>query len=106
LLGAYVRDGKQRAIYVQAGLPRLWTLKVIAHEYGHAWQAENAAGLRDAVLVEGFCEWVAYHAVAVLSSGSEESLPTIAGFYGDALRAVLAIEQAGGIAAVVAQVRS
>jgi hypothetical protein len=106
LLGAYVREGKERAIYVQTGLPRLWTLKVIAHEYGHAWQAENAADLRDPLLVEGFCEWMAYHAVAALSSNSEETLPAASGFYGDALRAVLAIEQTGGIAAVVAQVRS
>ena len=59
-LGIYARQGIRRGIYVQTGLPRRLFLQVAAHEFAHAWQAENCPTLSDAVIREGFAEWIAY----------------------------------------------
>ncbi len=107
LLGAFLKLSGRREIVVETGLPRLLMSKVIAHEYGHAWLAENAPFLRDACLREGFCEWVAYHVLGALNAAfAQERQRTARGFYGDALRRLLAIESNGGVPAVLATVRA
>lgn len=107
LLGAFLKLSQRREIVVETGLPRLLMVKVIAHEYGHAWQAENAPFQNDAHMREGFCEWVAYHALGALqATTAQEHQRTAAGFYGDALRQVLEIETRGGIPAVVHAMRA
>ncbi len=106
LLGAFLKLSQRREIIVETGLPRLLMYKVIAHEYGHAWLAENAPFQRDGVLNEGFCEWVAYHVLGALNAVRvQEQQRTAAGFYGDALRLLLAIEANGGVPAVLTAVR-
>lgn len=60
-LGLYQKQGRLRAIYMLYGLPRLIFRTTIAHEYAHAWQTENCPLLQDALLREGFAEWIAYH---------------------------------------------
>jgi len=107
LLGAYIKLGARREIVVETGLPRLMMTKVIAHEYGHAWQGENCPFLLDPVLLEGFCEWIAFRVLGVAGATEAQKYQrTVSGFYGDALRVVLAIEETGGASSVVSRVRS
>ncbi len=107
LLGVYVKIGARREIALETGLPRLLMLKVIAHEYGHAWQGENCPFLSEPQLLEGFCEWVAYKVMGALGAAEVQVRQVVApGFYGDALRRILAIEGAGGVAAVLRTVRA
>lgn len=107
LLGAFLKLSPRYEIVVETGLPRLLFCKVVAHEYGHAWQAENASFQRDALLVEGFCEWVAYHILGALNAAAvQECQRAAGGLNGDGLRLLLAIEADGGIPAVLAAVRA
>lgn len=106
LLGIYRRHGRKRAIYVQSGLPRLLLMQVIAHEWGHAWQMENAPLLRKLQSKEGFAEWVAYKVMAVV--GAREMLARMENrqdVYGRGLRDVLALEREGGENGVLAWCR-
>jgi len=107
LLGVYVKLGARREIALETGLPRLLMMKVIAHEYGHAWQGENCPFLTDAQLLEGFCEWVAYKVMGAIGATDVQMRQVVApGFYGDALRRILAIETSEGVGAVLRIVRS
>jgi hypothetical protein len=107
LLGVYVKLGARREIALETGLPRLLMLKVIAHEYGHAWQGENCPFLTDAQLLEGFCEWVAYKVLGAIGAADVQMRQVVApGFYGDALRRILDIEMTGGVEAVLRTVRT
>jgi len=107
LLGVYVKIGARREIALETGLPRLLMLKVIAHEYGHAWQGENCPFLTDAQLLEGFCEWVAYKVLGAIGATDVQMRQIVApGFYGDALRRILDIEMTGGVEAVLRTVRT
>jgi hypothetical protein len=107
LIGLYVKEGARRTIYALSGLPRSALCNVIAHEYAHAWQAENAPFLREAWLLEGFCEWVAYRTLHALGMNREaERLVATGDFYGEALAAVLEIEAAQGVAGVIRAARA
>ena len=105
-LGLFVRRGRRRAIYVVYGLPQLLLFKVLAHEYGHAWQSENCPLQRDPLLLEGFCEWAAYKALA--DQGASKAMADMGarqGFYGRALRRLLDIERQGGVLGVLDEMR-
>jgi len=89
--GVYARKGMKRGIYVEMGLPRVQMIEVIAHELGHAWQAERKPLLNDPLLVEGFAEWVAYKVLAVLGASTAMDLMRArTDVYGQGLRQVLA----------------
>ncbi len=104
LLGFYVRSQGKPVIYVEAGLTRGLLLGTLAHELGHAWQAEQlgsgASGL-DPLISEGFAEWIAY--TTLLSRGFR-TLATRArerqDDYGRGLAHFLEIERARGRPAV------
>lgn len=105
-LGVYARHGRKRAIYAQSGLPRLLLLQVMAHEWGHAWQMENAPLLREPLLQEGFAEWIAYQALCAL--GMETAAARMAArddVYGRGLRHVLLLQQQVGQDGVLAWCR-
>lgn len=106
LLGVFQRHGRERTIWIQRGLPALAMVKVIAHEYGHGWQAENAPFLSDQELAEGFCEWLSYQIFGLMDSPIEQRrMRAAASFYGDALRRILAVEANEGRAGVIAALR-
>lgn len=106
LLGVYAKLGAHREIAVETGLPRLLMIKVVAHEYGHAWQGENCPFLTDGQLLEGFCEWVAYKVMGAVGAVSVQTRQlTAQGFYGDALRRIATLEGEGGVEAVLRSVR-
>jgi len=90
LRGVYARKGLKRGIYVESGLPRVQMIEVIAHELGHAWQAERKPLLSDPVLVEGFAEWVAYKVLDVLGeTTAQDIMLKRTDVYGQGLRRVL-----------------
>jgi hypothetical protein len=63
LNGLFYQKGDKFYIYVLYGLREKDLISVLAHEIGHAWQAENGpqnASLEDQ---EGFAQWVAYKAL-------------------------------------------
>lgn len=105
LLGFYVRTGGKPTIYVEAGLTRGLLLGTLAHELGHAWQAEQvgaAAGALDPLISEGFAEWVAYTALLArgfrsLAARARERQDD----YGRGLNRFLSVELARGRDAVV-----
>jgi hypothetical protein len=110
LLGFYVRTQGKPVIYVEAGLTRGLLLGTLAHELGHAWQAEQLganAGALDPLISEGFAEWVAY---TTLLARSHRTLATRArerdDVYGRGLNRFLEIERLRGRAAVLQVARS
>ncbi|MFM8322434.1 MAG: zinc-binding protein [Chloroflexota bacterium] len=101
-LGLYARRGMRRGIYVQAGLPRLLFLQVAAHEFAHAWQGENCPLLTDALVHEGFAEWVSYRVLETYDGGAAQArMLKRSDLYGDALRWALELEQRAGAPALI-----
>ena len=101
-LGLFARQGRQRGMYVEYGLPQILLIQVIAHEYAHAWQGENCPLLRDLEVKEGFAEWVAYKVLQALGAAKKmKVMEERKGLYGDGLRRLLAVEQARGPAGVL-----
>jgi hypothetical protein len=74
VLGVYVRDGKRRTIYIENGLPRILFVQVVAHEWAHAWQAENCPLVRHVLIVEGFAEWAAYKVLQAMGASKKMAL--------------------------------
>jgi hypothetical protein len=103
VLGVYVRDGRHRTIYVQNGLPQILFVQVVAHEWTHAWQAENCPLVRDVLIVEGFAEWVAYKVLQAMQASKKMALMTERpDLYGVGLRVMLAREGRAGESGVLA----
>lgn len=106
LLGAYIKVRHRREIVVERGLPGLVMLKVIAHEYGHAWQGENCPFLQDPQILEGFCEWVSYHVLGAIGAKEMQFCQRQQhNFYGDALRYFLRWEEDAGVTTILSLVR-
>lgn len=90
LRGIYARKGIKRGIYVELGLRRVQMIEVIAHELGHAWQAERKPLLNDPVLIEGFAEWTAYKVLDALGEfPARDLMLKRADIYGQGLRRML-----------------
>ncbi len=106
VMGLFVRHGRRRFIYVQEHLPRILFIQIVAHEFAHAWQGEQAPLVEDALRREGFAEWVAYHMLDALGAQKKAAqMLQRADVYGDGLRYWLAIETQHGIASVLKQIR-
>jgi hypothetical protein len=106
VLGFFVRSHGKSTIYIERGLPHSLLLGTLAHELGHAWQAEHAPGLRDPLLCEGFAEWAAHsvlvarglHAMAARAARRDD-------LYGRGLRHFLTLEHDAGQAGVLDMAR-
>ncbi len=105
-LALFMRNGRKRVIYLQEYLPRILLIQVVAHEFAHAWQGENAPLLTDLLLQEGFAEWTAYHVLLKLDARKKaEQMLQRTDFYGEGLRQLLAVEQSSGEGAVLDWIR-
>lgn len=101
-LGIYVRRGMRRGIYIQRGLPRMLFLQIVAHEFAHAWQAENYPLWENETVYEGFAEWVAYHVLAHFGyRHAQEQMLARRDLYGHGLRWALDLEARAGPQAVI-----
>jgi hypothetical protein len=58
-LGMYHRENGKSEIVLLFGLPPDLLYEAAAHEYAHAWQAENGLWNLEPELLEGFAQWVA-----------------------------------------------
>ncbi len=106
IFGLYVRKGRRRVVYAETGLPQILLLQVLAHELGHAWQAENCPLLHDRFFVEGFAEWTAYRVLTTLGAVRKSALMLKrTDLYGQGLQAVLALEGQRGAAGVLDAIR-
>jgi hypothetical protein len=102
VLGYFVRERNVNTIYVETCLPRALLLGTLAHELAHAWQTEQSLHLKDALVREGFAEWVAYRVLVArgLSSLAERATRRD-DVYGRGLRHFLNIENRLGFASVL-----
>lgn len=50
-------------VYVPVDMPAITAVHSMAHELGHCWQYDNAIASLPPQKREGFCEWVAWHAL-------------------------------------------
>jgi hypothetical protein len=64
-LGLYRRLNGKSEIFLLYGLPIEMIYETAAHEYGHAWQAENCPHDQTDVLREGFAQWVAAQILSI-----------------------------------------
>jgi hypothetical protein len=106
VLGFFVRARGASTIYVERALPRSLLLGTLAHELGHAWQADHAPTLRDPLLCEGFAEWCAY--TVLMRTGLRAMAERAArrdDLYGRGLRHFLQIERTAGLPGVLAAAR-
>jgi hypothetical protein len=105
-LGIYTRRGVKRGIYLQTGLPRALCRQVTAHELAHAWQGENCPLLQNALVREGFAEWVAYKCMQDQGDPAQQHLMAQrSDIYGQGLRWALNLELKHGAQAVIAACR-
>lgn len=103
VIGLFVRQGRRRVLYVLSGLPQILFLQTVAHEWAHAWQGENCPLLSNALVREGFAEWVAYKTLQALGAAKKAAqMVRREGLYGDGLRQMLHLEEQQGVAAVLA----
>jgi hypothetical protein len=101
-LGIYTRRGLRRGIYVQNGLPRMLLMQIVAHEFAHAWQGENCPLLEDALIREGFAEWVAYKILGYYGyEQKQKQMLSREDVYGSGLNWALEVERNGGHNAVI-----
>jgi hypothetical protein len=107
VLGYFVFSNSKSTIYVEQALPRPVLLGTLAHELGHAWQAERAPGLRDLLLCEGFAEWVAHRVLVGVGLQAAAARATRRDdIYGRGLRHFLELERTRGRDAVLATIQS
>jgi hypothetical protein len=102
VVGLFVRQGRKRVMYLLSGLPQVLLIQTVAHEWAHAWQGENCPLLRDALVREGFAEWVAYKALQVMGAVKKMKLMEQQdGLYGNGLRKMLEVERRDGVSGVM-----
>jgi hypothetical protein len=88
-------QGWARSLSIVSGLPRLQFGATVAHEFMHAWLAEQGVVIIHPILSEGLCEFVSYawlhrenhpHSRKAMKVIAENGDPV----YGDGFRLVLA----------------
>src|SRR5207237_3268529 len=104
--GLFIREGNQRAIFVEYGLPQIVLLEVLAHEYAHAWQQENCPVELPAEVQEGFAEWTAYKLLQNWGCTIRvERMLRRDDLYGRGLHHILGWERRSGVEEVFRRVR-
>lgn len=96
--GRFIQTGEKFRIEILRGLAWEKCLETLAHEYGHAWQAESLPGIRDSETREGFAQWIA--AKVLENYGLNHLIRQIEerdDLYGRGYRAMIAMEQRLGI---------
>lgn len=105
-MGLFRRQGRERVMYVERGLPQILMVQVMAHEYAHAWQGENCPLLRDPVIREGFAEWVAYKVLQAMGARKKMAVMERRGdLYGEGLRRMRGTEEREGVEGVLQECR-
>lgn len=107
LNGLFYRKGDNYYIYVIYGLREKDIIGVLAHEWAHAWQAENSAEDIPLELQEGFAQWVAYKVLVHFGHEDFARLMTEGdNMYARGLRKIFEIERQSGTVAVYKYART
>ncbi|MBN2328995.1 MAG: hypothetical protein JXR73_17780, partial [Candidatus Omnitrophica bacterium] len=97
-LGLYRRMNGDSEIYLLYGLPIEMLYDTAAHEYAHAWQAENCVPHQSPELLEGFAQWVSAQILKIM--GFDQALERLEARrdnpYGTGYHRVKAVEQKFG----------
>ncbi len=113
MVGGFITIQGQRVmeIYVAAGLPEMEFGATVAHEFMHAWIAQNGFPRLDRAVEEGLCQVVAYRWLrdqpdsrASLVRNSIDNNPDPV--YGDGFRTVKQAVKRHGMNAVLATVKA
>ena len=103
--GLFMRQGTQKAIFIEYGLPKIVLLEVMAHELAHAWQSENCEHAPAPEVQEGFAEWAAYRLLYSWGcTRRSDRMLRRDDLYGRGLKLVLGWETQGGTAEVFRKV--
>jgi hypothetical protein len=103
IVGLFIHKGRKRVMYVLLGLPQILLIQTVAHEWAHAWQAENCPLLRDPLVREGFAEWAAYKTLQTMGAANKVALMEQQnGLYGEGLRRMIELERRDGVSGVLA----
>jgi hypothetical protein len=107
LMGLFKKVGNKFNIYILYGLPKSLTSAVLAHEYSHAWQAENCPANQGVKLREGFAEWVSYKVLSHFGYKKEvEQMERRVDVYGEGFKFIRKMEMERGIQYVFNFVKS
>jgi hypothetical protein len=107
LMGLFKKINNKFNIYILYGLPRSLTSAVLAHEYSHAWQAENCPANQGVKLREGFAEWVSYKVLSHLGYRKEmELMERRVDIYGEGFNFIRKMELERGVQYVFNFVKS
>jgi len=100
LCGLYLREsGSAPRIHILVPLPLARMTAVLAHEIGHAWQAEACPEEQGPRLREGFAEWVSWRLLEGREgcAGERQVIEARSDVYGEGFRLFAALESTGGI---------
>jgi hypothetical protein len=104
-LGLFLQQGSRFDVYVETLLPYTLCLKVLAHEYTHAWEADHFPSNTGILYVEGLAEWIAYQTLLYYRHTTEASkIPPQQDEYGQGFAKIQAIEQRYGRSQVIQKV--
>jgi len=106
-LGIFKNTSGKAEILILYGLPAALFYETAAHEFAHAWHAENVDAKPDKVLLEGFAEWIASKVLYEYGFLSRlENLQERDDIYGEGYRRFAKIEEKYGIWAVFATAKA
>lgn len=102
-LGLYIHKNGIHNIFAMYGLDPDRFMSTCAHEYTHAWQAENCPRDQDDVLREGFARWCEIKALEAdgATAEAENYRMSYDPVYGNGYRMLLMYEDKNGAQAVI-----
>lgn len=101
-MGLMQQHGSTSVILIQDGLPIEVVYETLAHEWAHAWVAQNAHYQLSINNEEGFCQWVA--SKVLIAKGYDASLSILRSrvdLYGSGYRKMEKLEISRGSAGVI-----
>ena len=102
VVGKFTHSGDEFEIQVKRGVSKHEAVRILAHEFGHAFYEENCRVMKDTLHREGFSEWLCYRTIQSLGYGREMSeMEARTDLYGKGLKLMLEKEKEGGIQAVL-----
>ncbi|MFH1738931.1 MAG: protein DA1, partial [bacterium] len=107
-MGIYIERGDYREIVLLYGIPISMIYETAAHEFTHAWQAENCPPSQSLELREGFAQWVAAQILEVkgFNTTLEKLQSRMDKPYGTGYQRIARIEAAHGRSGIMEYVRT
>ena len=106
-MGLMQQRGGISVVLIQDGLPVEEIYETLAHEWAHAWVAQNAKYKLNLKNEEGFCQWVA--SKVLINKGFDDNLNILRNrddIYGSGYRKMEKIEISRGTSGVIEYIRN